>query len=297
MGTGTGVEKRVVLRDHHRPIPITKTLRQLRRMVKSAESTLQRKMSTFEGGQYVLLVKALRQNRSGQVHGTCILVHCDTFHGCLFVHLTVSFAAEVVEIVGSPGLKESFETHLSDVLNDVPADKVDSSSPTAEVFDQVHNDATEANGTQVEEQVASDADVPIVGEDKIGPPPPSSLAPSSVALAVEDSQDSILDIEGFTDDEEVSLMGWNADDAGGVENGNSAAKISIAYVTPKHNNVINNLTKQHDCGGSWRTLVHRDDPFLCLVPCEIAQVVAALQDHQYNHLETYRQLGFRVSGS
>jgi hypothetical protein len=71
MGTGNAVEKRVVLRDHHRPIPITKTLRQLRRMVKSAESTLQRKMSTFEDGQYVLLVKALRQNRSGQMHGAC----------------------------------------------------------------------------------------------------------------------------------------------------------------------------------------------------------------------------------
>lgn len=212
----------------------------------------------------------------------------------------VFFAAEVVEIVGSPGLKESFEAHLSDVLNDVPADKDDTDVPISEYCNQVHKDATEGNGTAVEEHVASDAtelDVPAVGADMVLPPPPSSLAPSSVTMAVEDSQDSILDIEGFTDDEEVSLMGWNADDAGGVENGNSAAKISIAYVTPKHNNVINNLTKQHDCGGSWRTLVHRDDPFLCLVPCEIAQVVAALQDHQYNHLETYRQLGFRVSGS
>jgi len=223
-------------------------------------------MSTFEGGQYVLLVKALRQNRSGQVH-------------------------EVVEIVGSPGLKESFETHLSDVLNDVPADKDDSSAPTAEVCDPADKDATEAKGTAIEKHVASDT-----AELDVSPPPSSSLAPSSVSLAVEDSQDSILDIEGATDDEEVSLMGWNADNAGGgAENGNSADKISIAAASPKHNNDINNLTRQHDCVGSWRSLVHRDDPFLCLVPCEIAQLAAALQDHQYNHLETYRHLGFCVS--
>ncbi|WPT11436.1 hypothetical protein PSENEW3n2_00000874 [Picochlorum sp. SENEW3] len=182
MGTGNAVEKRVVLRDHHRPIPITKTLRKLRRMVKSSESTLQRKMSTFEGGQYVLLVKALRQNRSGQVH-------------------------EVVEIVGSPGLKESFETHLSDVLNDVPADKDDSNAPPiTEACDPADKDATEAKGTAVEKHVASDANTDL-------DVPPSS-PPSSVTLAVQDSQDSILDIEGATDDEEVSLMGWNADDAG-----------------------------------------------------------------------------------
>ncbi|KAI8100265.1 hypothetical protein M9435_006750 [Picochlorum sp. BPE23] len=265
MGTGNTVEKRVVLRDHHRPIPITKTLRQLRRMLKSAESTLQRKMSTFEGGQYVLLVKALRQNRSGLVH-------------------------EVVEIVGSPGLKESFETHLSDVLNDVPADKDDSNAPPiTEACDPADKDATEAKGTAVEKHVTSDA-------AELYAPPSSSLAPSSVSLAVEDSQDSILDIEGATDDEEVSLMGWNADDAGGgAENGNAAAKISIAAASPKHNKDSGNSTKQQDCGESWRSLVHRDDPFLCLVPCEIAHVAVALQDHQYNHLETYRQLGFRVS--
>ena len=202
----------------------------------------------------------------------------------------MSFAAEVVEIVGSPGLKESFETHLSDVLNDVPADKDDSSAPPAEVCDPDDKDATEANGTAVEKHVTSDA-------AELDAPPSSSLAPSSVALAVEDSQDSILDIEGATDDEEVSLMGWNADDAGGggAENGNSAAKISIADASLKYNNDSEHATKQHY--GEWRSLVHRDDPFLCLVPCEIAHVAVALQDHQYNHLETYRQLGFRVSGA
>ena len=69
MMAGNDADKRVVLRDHQRPVPITQTLRRLRRMVKSSEGTLGRKVATFEGGQYVLLVKALRQNRSGQVHG------------------------------------------------------------------------------------------------------------------------------------------------------------------------------------------------------------------------------------
>ena len=84
-----GNTHRIVQRDYHRPKPVTKTLKHLRRVAKSAEHTLGRKMATLEGGQYVLLVKALRQNRSGQVHGACIvLVHCDTCHGCLFVQLT-----------------------------------------------------------------------------------------------------------------------------------------------------------------------------------------------------------------
>ena len=188
-------------------------------------------------------------------------------------------------------MKESFEAHLSDVLNDVPADKDDSSAPNPEVCDPTVKDATEAKGTAVEEDVTSDA-------AELDAPPSSSLSPSSVTLAVEDSQDSILDIEGATDDEEVSLMGWNADNAGGgAKNGNSAVKISIAAVSPKHNKDSGNSTKQQDCGESWRSLVHRDDPFLCLVPCEIAHVAAALQEHQYNHLGTYRHLGFYVSGS
>eukprot|EP00890_Picochlorum_soloecismus_P001817 jgi/Picsp_1/2636/NSC_00866-R1_---NA--- len=237
-----GNTHRIVQRDYHRPKPVTKTLKHLRRVAKSAEHTLGRKMSTFEGGQYVLLVKALRQNRSGQVH-------------------------EVLEIVGSPGLKESFETHLSDVLNDIPANKGDCNEPITEVCDPAVKDATEAKGTAVEKHVTSDA------AKELDAPPSPSLEPSSVTLAVEDSQDSILDIEGATDDEEVSLMGWNADDAGGgAENGNAAAKISIAAASPKHNKDSGNSTKQLDCGESWRSL-----------------------DHQYNHLETYRQLGFCVS--
>ena len=137
--------------------------------------------------------------------------------------------------MGSPGLKESFEAHLSDVLNDIPVDKEDTRAPINKVCDPVDKDATEVNGTLVEGNTASGAaevDVPIDGADKVVPPS-SSLVPSSVALAREDLQDSILDIERFTDDEELSLMGWNAEDASGPENGNSAAKIYIAAASPK----------------------------------------------------------------
>jgi hypothetical protein len=43
-------------------------------MVKSSEGTLGRKVATFEGGQFVLLVKALRQTRSGKVHGAFLFL-------------------------------------------------------------------------------------------------------------------------------------------------------------------------------------------------------------------------------
>lgn len=70
---GDDVDKRVGLRNHRRPIPLTKTLQQLRRMVKSSESTLQRKMSTF------LL--------SGRTDAVKSMVCFSYFDGCLFVHL------------------------------------------------------------------------------------------------------------------------------------------------------------------------------------------------------------------
>ena len=91
-----------------------------------------------------------------------------------FVRLTVGlvfFAAEVVEIVGSLGLKESLEAHLGDVLNNTPADKSGANAPTKAACTQVDRDAKEANGLMVDEKVASGAD------------------------ASEDSQDSILDID------------------------------------------------------------------------------------------------------
>lgn len=73
---GEGAHKRTaVRRDHHRMKPITQTLKLLRRVAKSADQTLRRKMATFEGGQFVVLVKALRQDRSGRIQGMVLV--CD----------------------------------------------------------------------------------------------------------------------------------------------------------------------------------------------------------------------------
>lgn len=75
MMSGEDVDRRVVLRDHRRPKPMTQTLGQLKKVAKAAEHTLGRKMATFEGGQFVVLVKALRLSRSGEVHGSSIYSH------------------------------------------------------------------------------------------------------------------------------------------------------------------------------------------------------------------------------
>jgi len=69
------VDRQVLLRYHRRPKPLTQTLGQLKKVAKAAEHTLGRKMATFEGGQFVVLVKALRLSRSGEVHGSSIYSH------------------------------------------------------------------------------------------------------------------------------------------------------------------------------------------------------------------------------
>ncbi|KAI8112056.1 hypothetical protein M9434_003380 [Picochlorum sp. BPE23] len=181
-----GNTHRIVQRDHHRPKPVTKTLKHLRRVAKSAEHTLGRKMSTFESGQYVLLVKALRQNRSGQVHG----------------------------------LKESFEAHLSDVLIGIPANKDDTDAPISEVCDQVHKDAMVAEVlSDVEDRDpgrdtnTSSPDAPVLkgGPSMTRLPRPDAIVPP------EDSQGSILDIGGFGDGvDEVTLIDWTAQQGGNV---------------------------------------------------------------------------------
>ena len=129
--------------------------------------------------------------------------------------------------MGSPGLKESFEAHLSDVLNDMPVDENDNdnNAPLSGGCNQVDKKATEANYTAVKENGAAELNVPIVGMDKVAPPPsPSSFAPPSVSLVQEDSQNSIIDIEGFGDDEdEVSLMDWSAQQDGKVPPSSQAA--------------------------------------------------------------------------
>ena len=75
-----------------------------------------------------------------------------------------------MEIVGSPGLKESLEAHLGDVLNDIPADKSHANAPIKAACTQVNRNAKEANGETVEEKVASGADA---SEDSQDPLPMS----------------------------------------------------------------------------------------------------------------------------
>jgi len=192
----------------------------------------------------------------------------------------VFFAAEVVEIVGSPGLKESFEAHLSDVLNDVPADKDDTDVPTNQVCDQVDKDATDGNGTTVEEHVASDA-------AELDVPPLSTLASSGVALVREDSQDSILDIEGCSD--EVSLIEW-----GIQENNAQPLKESSTLCEAVETTAAEEVP---GCPFRWRSMVHEDDPFLSLISCEIPRVVACLEKTSFDHLQAYQQLGFLITGA
>jgi len=42
--------------------------------------------------------------------------------------------------------------------------------------------------------------------------------------------------------------------------------------------------------------VHRDDPFLSLIPREIPRVASTLHEHQLDHAEAYKRLGYRMSG-
>jgi hypothetical protein len=128
----------------------------------------------------------------------------------------------------------------------------------------------------------------------------SSLASPLVSFANEDSQDSILDIDGVVHDEEVSLMEWNADDHhdAGEPGGHSSVEYPVVSVeAPKPHEGIDDSTTVPGISGSWRPLVHRDDPFLSLVPSEVARVASALRDHAHDHLEAYRHLGFSLSGA
>ena len=200
--------------------------------------------------------------------------------------------------MGSPGLKESFEAHLSDVLNDISVDNNDTNALPSGDCNQVDKNATEANGTAVEENVAAELNVSIVGMDKVVPPPSSSFAPPSDALAQEDSQDSILDIEGITDDEdELSLIDWSAQQDAKVPPSSFQAACDSA---PKQPSGVCEGDAQKDTPDNkdtWRSQVHPDDPFLSLIPCEIPRLASLLQQCEQNHLEAYKRLGLRVSGA
>lgn len=182
-------------------------------------------------------------------------------------------------MVGSPGLKASLEAHLGDVLNEVPVEK-DTKEPNVKGGEE----------GKVRAGCGDALDVPLS----------SSLASPLVSFANDDSQDSILDVDGVVHDEEVSLMEWNADDDhdAGEPGGNSSVEYPVVSVeAPKSHEGMYDSTTVPGISGSWRLLVHRDDPFLSLVPSEVARVASALRDHKHNHLETYRHLGFSLSGA
>lgn len=201
--------------------------------------------------------------------------------------------------MGSPGLKGSFEAYLSDVLRDMPVDENDTDAPPSGGCDQLDKNATEArNGAAVEENVAAELDVPIVGMNKVVLPPPSSFTPPSVSLAQEDSQDSILDIEGFGDDEdEVSLMDWSAQQDGKVPPSSFQAAGDSAPKQPGNICEGDVQKDRQDNENVWRSQVHPDDPFLSLIPCEIPRLASVLQQCQHNHLEAYKRSGLPISGA
>ena len=182
-------------------------------------------------------------------------------------------------MVGSPGLKASLEAQLGDVLNEFAVEK-DNKEPIV--------------------KGGEEGKVRACCGDALDVPSSSSLASPLVSFANEDSQDSILDIDGVVHDEEVSLMEWNADDEhdAGEPGGHSCVENPVVSVeAPKPHEGIDDSTTVPGISGSWRLLVHRDDPFLSLVPSEVARVASALRDHAHDHLEAYRHLGFSLSGA
>ena len=69
---------------------------------------------------------------------------------------------------------------------------------------------------------------------------------------------------------------------------------------PKHLSATSQVDAQKDIPvikDVWSSLVHPDDPFLWLIPCEIPPLSSVLQHCQHNHLEAYKRLGLSVSGT
>ena len=56
-------------RDHHRAKTLSESGRALRKVAAAAKSTLDRKMATFHSGEFVVMVKCLKKNRSGVLSG------------------------------------------------------------------------------------------------------------------------------------------------------------------------------------------------------------------------------------
>ena len=170
--------------------------------------------------------------------------------------------------MGSPCLKESRETHLSDVLNDSTEVSVVKDRSTSEkILVQIPTDVEDrAQGRDTNTSISG---VPVLTPEK-GTPSMTSLPRADVLVPPEGSQDSILDIEGFGDEEdEVSLMDWSAQQDGKVPPSFQAAWAGDAQKDAPDNK------------DTWRSLVHPDDPFLSLIPCEIPRLASVLQQCHY----------------
>lgn len=181
--------------------------------------------------------------------------------------------------MGSPSLKSSVESVLSDLLHG----------------DACMNSKTEIlNGGNFDDFRASDDPVSLdAGHNAGACNDVAGITWGSTSTPVglphfEDSQDSILDIEGCSDDE-VSLIGW-----GSQENDAQPVKESL---TSCHSIGTAQAEEVSGCTFGWRSMVHEDDPFLSLIPCEIPRVVACLEKTNFDHLQAYQQLGFHVTGT
>ena len=89
----------------------------------------------------------------------------------------------------------------------------------------------------------------------------------------------ILGIGGILDDE-VSLVEWNA--------GHEPATVDTleaADPAPMEHGLsfTNALDGECHLTASWRELVHRDDSYLSLIPCDLPRVASMLQDHGFDH--------------
>ena len=212
------------------------------------------------------------------------------------------FAAEVVEVVGSPCLKESLEAHLSDVLHGMP----DNPGEKGDTNAQNNKNGTGSNEGMVVSNpmksvsISDDLCGLVAGKHRVPSCLPTADVPMVQHESQQDSQDSILDIEGVSDDEdedvEVTLKEWKTEGMDASDTDTPESEIPFAAENPTHHKDDRVLMMDQNHSDSWRSFIHRDDPFLSLIPSEIPRVAFTLQEHHLDHAEAYKRLGFRVSG-
>ena len=114
-------------RDHHRAKTLLESGRALRKVAAAAKNTLGRKMATFHSGEFVVMVKCLKKNRSGVLSGTLGILRL--FCSCSFSYLRLSCTAEAYEVVGSQRLQQA----LTGMVPQLLAAATDNSAASPEV--------------------------------------------------------------------------------------------------------------------------------------------------------------------